>query len=69
MQERTYEELPRDVLVNLPREQVRFDPGIPRGQVDIHSQGGITRMPVTAFVRARRKARKAERRNRKAGRR
>lgn len=69
MDSRTYEELPRDVLARLPREAVTIDPSIPRGQVDIHSQGGVTRMPVNAFIRARRKLRKAERRNRKAGRR
>lgn len=69
MQERTYEALPLDVLAHLPREAVRMDASIPRGQVDVFSQKGTTRMPVNAFVRARRKVRKAERRNRKSGRR
>ncbi len=69
MQERTYEALPADVKANLPREEVRMDASIPHGQVDVYSQRGATRMPVNAFVRARRNARKAERRNRKSGRR
>jgi hypothetical protein len=69
MDQRTYEELPRDVLIDLGPDRVRMDSSIPVGQVDVHSQGGVTRMPVNAFVRARRKVRKAERRNRKAGRR
>lgn len=69
MQERTYDDLPTDVLANLPREAVQFLANIPRGQVDVYSQRGVTRMPVKAFVRARRRVRKAERKNRKAGRR
>jgi hypothetical protein len=68
MHERTYEDLPRDVLADLPPESVTFDAAIPRGQVDVYSQQGVTRLPVTAFVRTRRKARKAERRNRRSGR-
>lgn len=66
MQERTYETLPSDVLSSLPRESVRLDLTIPKGEVDVYSQTGVTRMPVNAFVRARRKIRKVERRNRKA---
>lgn len=69
MQERTYEALPADVKANLPRDAVRMDVSIPRGEVDVYSQRGKTRMPVNAFIRARRKVRKAERRNRKSGRR
>lgn len=69
MDSRTYEELPRDVRADLPRDAVTFDSSVPRGHVDVHSQAGVTRMPVYAFIRARRKMRKAERRNRQAGRR
>jgi len=69
MQERTYEALPSDVRNGLPREAVQFDATIPPGSVDVYSQGRRTRVLVNDFVRIRRKARKAERRNRKAGRR
>jgi hypothetical protein len=65
----TYAALPRDVLVDLGPDRVRIDPTIPTGMVDVTGQGRVTRMPINAFVRARRKVRKAERRNRKAGRR
>lgn len=68
MQERTYSDLPSDVAAGLMPGAVRLDSSIPRGQVDIYSPKGVTRMPVNAFIRARRKVRKAERRNRKAGR-
>lgn len=61
MQTKTYQDLPADVQADLPREAVHFDESIPRGQVDIHSQGGVTRVSVNAFARLRRKARKAER--------
>lgn len=67
MQERTYDDLPRDVAAGLMPGSVRLDASIPRGQVDVYSQKGITRVPVNAFIRARRKVRKAERRNRKSG--
>jgi hypothetical protein len=65
----TYEALPPDVRDDLPPASVCLDRSIPSGQVDVTSQGRTTRMPVNAFVRARRKVRKAERRNRRAGRR
>lgn len=64
----TYNDLPRDVAAGLWPGSLRLDAAIPRGQVDVTSQGGTTRMPVNAFIRARRKARKAQRQNRKAGR-
>lgn len=65
----TYAALPRDVLVDLGPDRVRIDSSIPAGMVDVHSQGRVTRMPINAFVRARRKVRKAERQRRKGGRR
>lgn len=65
----TYQSLPPDVQEDLPPERVRMDRSIPPGQVDVASQRGVTRMPVNAFIRARRSVRKAERRNRRAGRR
>lgn len=67
MQERTYSDLPSDVAAGLMPGAVRLDASIPRGQVDVYSQKGVTRVPVNAFIRARRKASKDERRNRKSG--
>jgi hypothetical protein len=64
----TYNTLPTDVAAGLWPGSVRLDASIPRGAVDVTSQGGTTRMPVNSFIRARRKARKAQRQNRKAGR-
>lgn len=64
----TYNALPTDVAANLWPGSVRLDASIPRDAVDVTSQGGTTRMPVNAFIRARRKARKVQRQNRKAGR-
>lgn len=63
----TYEALPADVRGGI--DDVLLTRQVPVGVVDVASQGGVTRMPVNAFVRARRKARKAQRQNRRAGRR
>jgi hypothetical protein len=65
MNPETYTELPPDVRDDLP--PVTLDRAIPAGAVDVYSQGGATRMLVNAFVRVRRKARKAERRNKRRG--
>lgn len=65
----TYDRLPKDVVAELWPGSVRLDDAIPSGAVDVTSQGGTTRMTANAFIRARRKVRKVERRNRKAGRR
>lgn len=67
MHPNTYERLPRDVKTDL--DNVLLSRAVRRGEVHVKSQGGVTSMPVNAFIRARRKVRKAERRNRKAGRR
>lgn len=67
MNPNTYDALPTDVRSNL--DDVYLSRQIPDDVIDIRSQGGVTRMPVNAFVRARRKARKAERQNRRSGRR
>lgn len=68
MNTETYTALPRDVLIDLGPDRVTIDEGIPTGQVDVYGAAGARRMPVNAFVRARRKVRKAERQNRKSGR-
>lgn len=64
----TYESLPSDVREGLGNT-VAIDESIPTGQVVVYGEDGAEHMPVAAFVRARRRARKAERQNRKRGRR
>lgn len=67
MQSKTYEALPLDVQSGLTTDTLTLDESIPVGMVDVYNQGRRTRVSVNAFVRMRRKTRKAKRQNRKNG--
>lgn len=63
----TYQQLPPDVRTAFGPDDVTIDESIPTGHVVVFGEGGAQQMPVAAFVRERRRARKAERQNRKRG--
>lgn len=60
----TYYMLPSDVLDSMSPGSIVIDESVPTGHVDV----GRHRVPVDAFVRARRRARKRERQNKRRGR-
>lgn len=68
MNTETYQMLPPDVVAGFQPGQVVIDESIPTGTVRIDGEGTARTLPVSAFVRSRRRARKTERQNRKRGR-